>query len=338
MRLVSTIGKGSAATVHRGELVGRNGIRRRVAAKVVSAVSSEEADFVFSHLMTTARRNACVDHPNVVQVYDVVDHRGQPCVLTELVDGVTLADLQARFASTGRRMPLDLALFIAGEVAEGLAGARVARGPDGLQIGMLHQSLTPREVLLSWRGEVKVADFEMSKARACSSSVRSLRALAQRSAAMAPEVAQGHEPDARSDVFAFGVLFHELLIGPRFPAGLNNSELMKLAREGYVQPQTFRPNLPEVALSVLKRALEVDPELRYPNAVALAYDMRRVLLAMGVGDGRYFLRRTLEHEWADRGEEATSEVSLPMTVDSSEYQLFDGEVIELDPRSTKRRK
>lgn len=341
VRILGTIGKGTAATVYRGELMAAHGIRRKVAVKVFAAVSSDEAEHVFDSLVKTARRTACVDHPNVLQIFDVADHKGQPAVIAELVDGVTLGDLQARYASSGRRMPLDLALFIANEVAEGLAGARVARGPDGLQVGMVHHSLTTREVLLSWRGEVKLGDFEMSQARACSSSIRSLRALAARCVAMAPEVAQGHEPDARSDVFAFGVLLYELLIGPRFPPNLNNSDLMRLAREGFVQPQTFRPNLPEGAVAVIKRALEVEPDQRYPNAVALAYDLRCVVLGLGVGDGRYFLRRTLEHEWAERGEEATSEVTPPVTVDTGEYQameVLDCDVIELQPRSTTRRK
>lgn len=332
VRLGAVLGKGSGCTVYRGELITASGVRRKVAAKVFSAVSSDDADQVFDSLLTTARRTACVDHPNVVQIHECLDWRGQPCLITELVDGISLADLQYEYASTNRRMPLDLALFIAAEVAEALAGARVARGPDGYQLGMVHHSLCAREVLLSWRGEVKVTDFEMSNARAATSSIRSLRQLAARAAAMAPEVAQGLEADARSDVFAFGVLLYELLIGPRFPSNVTNTEAMKLAREGYVEPQTFKPNLPPGALAIIQRCLEVNPELRYPNAVALAYDLRRVILALGVGDGRYFLRRALEHEFAERAEAGTCEVPAVASKDA-EVEIYDGEVVEiLDPR------
>ncbi|MFO0743259.1 MAG: serine/threonine-protein kinase [Labilithrix sp.] len=335
VRLGAVLGKGSACTVYRGELVTANGVRRKVAAKVFSTVSSDEAEQVFESLLKTSQRAACVDHPNVVQVHECVDWRGQPTIITELVDGISLADLQYEYASSSRRMPLDLALFIAAEVAEALAGARVARGSDGYQLGLVHHSICAREILLSWRGEVKVSDFEMSNARAATSSIRSLRQLAARAAAMAPEVAKGIEADARSDVFAFGVLLYELLIGPRFPASLNNGEAMKLAREGYVQPQTFKPNLPQGALAIIQRCLEVNPELRYPNAVALAYDLRRVILALGVGDGRYFLRRTLEHEFAERAEAGTSEVPIA-NARSEEIELYDGDVVELCPE-TKRR-
>lgn len=358
VRLLAPIGKGCAATVYRAEMQTKNGLRRPVAAKLFSAVSSDEGEQVFASLVNTAQRTACVSHPNVVQMHEVLEFSGQPCLITELVDGISLADLQGMYIGSKRRMPLDLALFIANETSEALAGARVARGPDGLQLGMVHHGISPREVLLSWRGEVKVSDFEVQNVRAASSSIRSLRQLAARAVTMAPEVAKGIDADARSDVFAFGVMLYEMLIGPRFPQGLSNSDAIRLAREGYVQPQTFKRNLPEGVLTVMNRCLEVDPEKRYPNAVALAYDLRRVVLALGVGDGRYFLRTTLEREFSERGEEATSEVNLPPMAlnlpptalnlpptalssnDSSDYEVFEGEVVELSAsarRKTRRR-
>lgn len=345
VRLGAVLGKGSSSTVYRGELTSANGVRRKVAVKVFAALSSEESEQVFQRLCETSRRTACVDHPNVIAIEECVDWRGQPALVTELVDGMSLADLQHQFTSTGRRVPLDLALFIAAEVAEALAGARAARGPDGYQIGMVHHSLSAREILLSWRGEVKLGDFEMANARAASSSIRSLRSVAARAASLAPEVAQGVLSDARSDVFAFGVVLHELLIGPRFPAHLTNSlttgQVMKLAREGYVESQTFKPNLPQDMLQIIGRCLEVNPELRYPNAVALAYDLRRALLALGVGDGRYFLRKALEHEFSERSDEGTREMNFAESRARSEaaasapaksevIELHDADVVEAE--------
>jgi serine/threonine-protein kinase len=307
VKLQSVLGKGAFATVYRGLLQSENGLRRAVALKLFSAVSSDEAEQVLAQLVRTARRVACIDHPNIATIYECGEWQAQPFLVTELVEGVTLSALQDAFSSKHRRMPLDLSLFIACEVAEALAGARVARDHEGVQLGMVHHALSARQVLLSWRGEVKVTDFEASTARASSSSVRSLRGVAGRATLLAPEVAQGCLGDARSDVFSFGVLLRELLIGPRFPPSLSNSDAIRLAREGYVQPMTFQPHLPQGLEEVLVRALEVDPEARYPNACALAFDLRRVVLAMGVGDGRYFLRKALEREWAEYAEEITSQ-------------------------------
>ena len=328
--LLDVLGRGAFATVYRGLLCSDNGLRRPVAVKVFSAVSSDEAEQVLSLVTRTACRLAWVDHPNVVRVYECGDERGQPYVIEELVSGVTLAALQEAYAKKQRRMPLDLALFIAAEVAEGLAGARLARDQDGVQLGMIHHALSAREVLLSWRGEVKVSDFETSTARAATSSVRSLRGMASRASTMAPEVAQGCPADARSDVFAFGVLLRELLIGPRFPAGLGSGDAIRLAREGYVQPMTFQPHLPPGLESVMTRALAVDPEARYPNACALAFDLRRVVLSMGVGDGRYFLQKALEREWAQHAEEITTQTFFARPDDTG--HAVAGDVVPFDRR------
>lgn len=318
VELGSPIGRGSFAAVHRGLVWSRHGVARSVVVKLVSAVSSEEAEQVLTSLVRTARRLASVDHPNVARTYECGAWRGQPYLLGELVEGVSLATFQGAYAQRQRRVPLDLALFVASEIAEALAAARVARDHSGARLGILHGGLSSREVLLSRRGEVKVTDFELDIARGASSSVRSLRGVAGRAAAMAPEVAQGSPPDARSDVFSLGVLMRELFVGPRFPPTLANAEAARLVREGYIQPLTFRPQLPEGLVAIMERALAVDPGDRYPNACAMAFELRREALAMGVGDGRYFLRRALEREWPEEGEEITEELTEELTEEHTE--------------------
>ncbi len=336
--LVDLAGKGAFATVFRGLLCSdTSGVRQPVALKLFSAVSSDEAEQVMACIRRTVQRMAWIDHPNVVRIYDCGHLRGQPYVIEELVAGVTLAALQEAFTARQRRMPLDLALFVAAEVAEGLAGARLARDGDGVQLGMIHHALSAREVLLSWRGEVKVSDFEASTARAATSSVRSLRGMASRASTMAPEVAQGGSADARSDVFSFGVLLRELLVGPRFPAGLTSGDAVRLAREGYVQPMTFQPRLPAEVESVMMRALAVDPDARFPNACAMALDLRRVALAMGVGDGRYFLRKALEREWTQHADEITTQ-TVVARVDESGNEPSAGDVLTLDRRDQREKR
>jgi serine/threonine protein kinase len=326
------LGKGSSATVHRAILVNAEGIRRWVALKMFSSVSSDEAENVLAVLLQMARRVACVEHPNVARVYECGMWQCQPFVVSELVDGISLHALQSAYAAKQRRLPLDLALFVACEVAEGLAGARIARDHDGVQLGVLHQSISAREVLLSWRGEVKVTDFETSTARGATSSVRNLRAFAGRATVMAPEVAQGAPPDARSDVFSFGVLLRELFVGPRFPPGLANADAIRLAREGYVHPITFHPQLPDGLVYVIERALEIDPEQRYPNAGALAHDLRRVAFAMGVGDGRWFLRSALHREWSEHAEEITAEKAYVQVGDDRDRGGVTSQVVDLPKR------
>lgn len=307
LRLLAEVGKGASSTVYRALLETPSGLRRLVAVKVFGSVASEEREQIATLAARTATRAAFIRHPNVIEVQDFGLWHNQPYFVTELVDGVSLARLLDHFAERSLRLPLDLALFIACEVTEALSGARTARDHHGMQLGMLHLALGPRKVMLGWRGEVKVGDFETSVAASASSGIRSLRAVAHRTMTLAPEVAQGREGDGRSDVFSLGLVLRGLLVGPRFAHGVTNAEAARLAREGYVEPIAFRPHLPTPLVEVMERALCVDPADRYPNASALAFDLRRIALGMGVGDGRVFLRRTLDRELGNDASETTAE-------------------------------
>jgi len=307
VRLLQVLGQGASSIVHQGLLQQPSGLRRLVAVKIFGSVASEDADHVFALAARTAMRAACIRHPNVVEVYDFGQWRGQPYFITELVEGVSLDALLERHAAASRRLPLDLALFIACEIGEALSGARTMSDHRGMKVGMLHLALGARKVLLGWRGEVKVTDFETSMAQVASSSVRNFRTVAHRTTTMAPEVAHGQVGDGRSDVFSLGVLLRELFVGPRFGRDVKNADAVRLAREGFVQPMSFQPHLPAALVQIIERALQIDPVDRYPNASAMAFELRRLALAMGVGDGRLFLRRSLDREFGNDASEVTAE-------------------------------
>ncbi len=311
--LGETIGRGCAATVYRGVVEGAYRVRRPVAVKILDALTTEDRDMVVTALSRAARHAACVDHPNVVATYEFNVHReSQPFIVTELVEGRPLGDLMGAFAAVNRRIPLDLALFIATEVAEGLSGARDARTIAGGILNMTHFDLSTREVLLSRFGEVKVSDFGVGNAVRPGSGVRTLRAVARRVVTMAPEIASGQKGDARSDVFSLGIILREMLLGPRFPASTPDASALELARDGFVQLMILEPKLPEPLGAILKRAIEIDPADRYPHASSMAYDLHRACLLMGVADGRFFLRRAMQEMLPpDDDDEATQRIAIP---------------------------
>jgi serine/threonine protein kinase len=270
---------------------------------------------VIAALASASRRMAAVHHPNVVRVEDFgLVGPGRPYILQELVDGVTLSCLNSYLAQRGERMPLDLALFIGIEVADALAGARLASSADGMRLGIVHGDLAPSDVLLSWYGEVKVSDFGIGGAARSSSSVRRNWTLPRRLGALGPEVVRGQSGDARSDVFSLGVLLHEMFVGPRFGRSPTEEDVLAWAHEGTVCREMFEPQ-PDVSIHpILERALDPDPVQRYAHAGALGYDLRHAALAMGVADGRAFLRSLLARAFADdpaRAEDdTTSEVAI----------------------------
>ncbi len=289
--LVAELGRGSAAVAYRGILETDSFVRRPVVVKLYDLGTSDEPESALITLGRAAQRAGYVVHPNAVQTYELamIDRR-HAIVITELVEGMTLATFMARRTRIGRRIPLDLALFVTTEIAEALSGARLATTPEGVHAGIAHLDVTTQQVLLSTFGEVKLSDFGLGQVARWGSGVRSRAEVASRAASTAPEMARGRPGDTRSDVFSLGIVLREMLIGPRFAADITETQALEHARDGYVPPTFTELQIHPEVRAILQRALEVDPARRYPHATAMAYELRRVGLSMGVGDGRMFLR------------------------------------------------
>jgi eukaryotic-like serine/threonine-protein kinase len=294
--------------VFHGMVEGAAGVRRQVAVKLFDVVASDERDVVVPRIGRAIRHAATVRHPNVVAAYEFGIHGGrQPFALSELVDGRSLADLLEAFEAKGQRLPPDLALFIGLEVAEALTGAR-GFGRGSADAGLVHGDLSARDVLLSWHGEVKVTDFGISAAVGAASAVRSRVSIARRVVTLAPEVAQGDKADARADVFSLGALLHVMLLGPRFSPEIADDEILTRAVAGSFEPKLFAPRLPADILDLIERATHADPERRLDDPAIVAYELRRAAMALGVGDGRVFLRHAMQ---AMFGSDTSVEVDGP---------------------------
>jgi serine/threonine protein kinase len=312
--LLAELGCGAASTAYRGILETDSFIRRPVVVKLFDLSSNDDPDAALLALGRAAQRAAYVVHPNAVQTYEMaLVGSTHAAVITELVEGITLerlvrghghgqASLLASAATgKGRRIPLDLALFVTTEIAEALSGARMATTPEGVHAGIPHLDVALHQVLLSFHGEVKLSDFglaHVAHSAFAASRVRNIQSISERSASIAPEVAQGRPGDARSDVFSLGILFREMLIGPRFGAEVSDAEAVLHARDGFVPPTFQELQLPPEVSTILRRAIEPDPSRRFSHATAMAYELRRVALSMGVGDGRMFLRNAIAEQTA----------------------------------------
>ncbi|HEY1958387.1 MAG TPA: protein kinase [Polyangiaceae bacterium] len=303
------IGRGSRSSVHIARIeqaidvtsAGEEVMARTVALKVVDPALCRDPE-TMHELKRSVRRSALVRHANVVGVHDFfvatlgesIASEPVPCVVEELVDGMSLARFVARFEGAGRRIPLDLVLFIGCEIAEALSGARGATSIDGVILNMAHHDLSARQVLLSWNGEVKVGDFGWRPGGGVVSGVRRTdQGVREQLLHMAPEVARGSRGDGRADVFSLGVILHEMLYGPRFRHACSPREALELVRDGVVERPVVAPLLPPTIGAIVDRALSPDPRERQAHAGIVAYDLRREALALGVADGRMFLRSAM---------------------------------------------
>ena len=282
--LDASIGRGTQGRVYSGQLSGEWGGQRNVAVKVFDFADGDAT--VLGILTEAAQRGARVHHPHVAQTYDFDLSARDPFVVTELIEGGTLETLMDGYTSVDQQLPQNLALLIAIKIAEGLSGALAAAQ-------LVHGNLSPRDVLISWSGEVKVTDFGLSAAASAISMVRPVNTIT-RLAFVAPEVACGGPATARSDVFSLGIVLHLMVCGQRFSPHISSREALSLVREGVVHKSLSEPQLLQPLRAILRRCLEKDPALRYAHAGEVAEDLKKIAVLLGIPDVPAYIALAVE--------------------------------------------
>jgi serine/threonine protein kinase len=308
VELLEPLGTGSLGTVYRALLESGWGLRRHVAVKVIAMTPEMDHGETMRHLGRMARRAACIRHPSIVQLLeidrtDALDPTPAPFVVTELVEGESLASLMRGWEREGMRVPLDFATVVTLRAAEALDAALFTDGPDGSLTHLVHGDLSPRQILISNQGEVKVGDFGQFTLSSANSHIRARAHIAH----TAPEVACGSIPNTRSDVFSLGIVLHELLVGPRFAKGTTIAEAARMVREGQSHTKLIEPNLPRALRDIINRATDRNPMERYPHARSMAFDLRREMLQLGLCDTQTCVRHTVVGWYGGGGQEQTGE-------------------------------
>jgi eukaryotic-like serine/threonine-protein kinase len=318
--LLEVVGPGSFGTVHRGLLESGWGLKRPVAVKVLSLPPDQDPKDSMRHVAQIARRWVSVRHPAVIQLVEVDRTEGidgellAPFLVTEFVEGESLASLVEQWRAESVRVPIDFATVVTLRTAEALGAALFSDGAEGSLTGLVHGDLSPRQILVSNQGEVKVGDFGLAPLRDQGSRIRSRTAHL---AYTAPEIATGGAYSPHSDVFSLGVLLHELLVGPRFPAETPAKDVIRMVRDGELHTSLLEPNLPRSLRTVIDRATARNPLARYPHARAMAFDLRREMLTLGLCDAQTCIRHAIVG-WCDvRGSDPALPVALPVPVKKS---------------------
>ncbi|PWV46331.1 serine/threonine-protein kinase [Nocardiopsis sp. L17-MgMaSL7] len=228
---------------------------RRLALKVMHPSLAQDPTFV-QRFINEAHSVAKLSHPNVVQVFDQGEDQGHVFLAMEYVPGQTLRDL---LKEHGRLAPKQALNFMASVLAA-LGAAH--------QAGMVHRDVKPENVLISKDGRVKVADFGL--ARAVEQSNQGLTrtgTLMGTAAYLAPEQIEKGTADARSDVYAAGIMLYELLTGGQPHTGETPIAIAyQHVTEDVPRPSHFLPNLPPEVDGLVTKATERDPRYRPSNA------------------------------------------------------------------------
>jgi serine/threonine protein kinase len=212
-RVIEKIASGGMAEVFRAESAGLEGFKKTVAIKRVLPHLSEKKQFI-GMFLDEARLSAHLSHSNCVQVFDIGVGDATFFIVMEYVDGSDLKAIVEYQKKVGQTLPVEEACFICVRLLEGLAYAHELCDARGQNMQIVHRDMSPPNVLLTRHGEVKIVDFGLAKAN--SQLEHSEPGIIKgKFSYLSPEAALGQEVDARTDIFAVGIILWELLAGRR---------------------------------------------------------------------------------------------------------------------------
>ncbi|HYO66579.1 MAG TPA: protein kinase [Archangium sp.] len=253
------------------------GLERLVVLKLILPHLAEDEDFL-AMFLEEARLVARLAHPNLITILELTEIDGRHCLAMEYVQGDDVRRLEKYARAQGKPLPVGLVLRIIAEAAAGLNYAHQARNPQGQPLHLVHRDVSPQNILVGFDGGVKVIDFGVAKA-AGSASNTATGVLKGKYPYMSPEQANGQHVDARSDLFALGVVLWEMLTGRRLFKGESDLMTLRLVRDCLVPPPSqLNPKLPPGVDELVLRALAPTPEGRFPDCGAFRLAIENYIL------------------------------------------------------------
>ncbi|MCE9671151.1 protein kinase [Myxococcus stipitatus] len=266
--LVSPLGRGGMAETWRARWVGDAGVSKSVLIKKVLPEFANDDAFI-SMFISEARISATLSHGNIAQVFDFGRVDGQYYLAMELVDGQPLHRVLRRAQKTGlQTLPIPLAVYIVLEMCRGLHYAHTRTDDKGMPLGIVHRDISPDNVLISYEGQVKIVDFGIAKARMQRNFDTEPGVVKGKFLYFSPEQARGKEVDARTDVWATGLVLYELLCGQMPVEGGQTAVMMRMAHGEFPSPKEVRKEIPSALNEIVMRALSVSLEGRFESANA----------------------------------------------------------------------
>ncbi len=261
--VLGRLGRGGMATVYLCRTRGDGGFTRRFAMKVLRTHLSESAEATHM-LLREARLTGRLHHPNVVSVVDIGWNRGQPYLVMDYVAGCSVANLLEAEERGGLQVGPRVASALILEALAGLQAAHTLGDDEGQVLGLVHQDVSPENLLVGFDGVTRVTDFGVAYVTGALAPWQSDHGKPQY---VAPERALGHHFDHRADIFSLGVVFYRLLTGIEpFAAPTTDEVLAAVVSRPIAPPSTVGKRPPPDFDAVCLRALERDPEARYQSA------------------------------------------------------------------------
>ena len=252
--LLHKIAAGGMGEVFLARQQGPVGFEKYLVIKTLLPHLTEDQDFV-NMFFDEARIAAMLSHPNIAQIYDLGEASGRYYIAMEYVHGETLRATQSAAESVRGGITLGLKCRIIAGAAHALDYAHDARNSAGQPLDLIHRDVSPHNIMIAFSGVVKLVDFGIAKAN--NKLARTATGVIKgKYAYMSPEQAYGHALDRRSDVFALGIVFHELLTGERlFKKDVDMDTLRAVAEAPITAPSELVKGVPKALDLVVLKAL-----------------------------------------------------------------------------------
>ncbi len=284
--LIAPIGRGGMAEVSLVSMQSASGVTKLAALKRIWPELACDPDFV-AMFLDEAKLAVRLNHPNVVQTFEVFCQGDQLTLAMEYLEGQPLTRVLTRVY---RELGLEQRLRIVCDILAGLDHAHNLCDYDGTPLGIVHRDIGPQNVFVTYTGHVKVMDFGVAKRLEDRIHSRPGR-VKGRLPYMAPEQLRGEPVDQRADLYAVGVILWEVLGGRRRWQGQTEAEIARALREGVEPPGLpVEAGLPASFDAVCRQALAPRPEDRFATAAEMHLEVARLVPAVVESHGRSLSR------------------------------------------------
>jgi|GEM_PF-894659 len=275
--IVSKIKQGGFGIVYKGY---DHVFEKPVAIKAIEPTLLREAKYI-DLFLEEAKNAGKLSHNNIVHIYNLVrDENGQFFIIMEYVDGVDLGKILRACKKQNILIPLELSIFIVKEICKALEYAHNKRDlMTDKPLRLVHQDISPSNIMASLSGHVKLIDFGLAKIRVSSGDSNEI-VLSGKLPYMAPEQLNSGDIDRRTDIFSLGAVFYEMLVGTRLFPLKNPQETIELIKKSKIDTSLLgNNNVPQSVQQVLLKMLQKNPENRYHGANGVYLDLVECLMA-----------------------------------------------------------
>jgi len=277
-KILKKIATGGMAEVFLAKRVGMKGFEKLLAIKRILPQFSENEEFI-AMFTDEAKIAAKLNHRNIVQIYDFGSQQGSHYIAMEYIFGKDLRSILKKSKERGDQLPLAQCAYIITEAAKGLEYAHTLRDHFGNHLQIIHRDISPQNILISYEGEVTLADFGIAKAVSKSTETRA-GVLKGKILYMSPEQAWGKSIDRRSDLYSLGVVLYEMVTQRKIFDADSEFSMLEKVRNAQIEfpPHVFQ-NIPTNFLQIIQKALEKNPDHRYQSAHDMRVDLENYLLS-----------------------------------------------------------